>query len=44
MRRIAFILGLTIVLLGLAGCGEGQAPEVNTLSLGKDGEVCSGRR
>ena len=39
MRRIAFILGLTIVLLGLAGCGEGQAPEVNTLSLGKDGEV-----
>lgn len=39
MRRVAFILGLTIVLLGLAGCGEGQAPEVNTLSLGKDGEV-----
>ena len=39
MRRAAGILGLTILLLGLAGCGEGQAPEINTLSFGKDGEV-----
>lgn len=39
MRKTAGILGLTILLLGLAGCGEGQAPEINTLSFGKDGEI-----
>lgn len=39
MRRVAGIFCLTILLLGLAGCGEGQAPELNTLSFGKDGEI-----
>lgn len=39
MRRVAGILGLTILLLCLAGCGEGQKPELNTLSFGKDGEI-----
>lgn len=39
MRRVAGIFGLTILLLGLAGCGQGQMPEVNTLSLNKNGEI-----
>lgn len=39
MRKVAGILGLTILLVSLAGCGQGQAPELNTLSFGKDGEV-----
>lgn len=39
MRRTAGILGSTILLLNLAGCGNGQMPEVNTLSFGKNGEV-----
>lgn len=39
MRRVAVIFGLAVLLLGLAGCGQGQTPELNTLSFGKDGEV-----
>ena len=39
MRRLAGIICLTILLLGLAGCGAGQAPELNSLSFGKDGEI-----
>ena len=39
MRIEAGILGLTILLLCLAGCGEGEKTEINTLSFGKDGEV-----
>lgn len=39
MRKVAGILGSTILLLSLAGCGNGQMPEVNTLSFGKNGEV-----
>ncbi len=39
MRKAAGLLGLTILLLGLAGCGEGQAPEINTLSFSKDGDI-----
>lgn len=39
MRRAAGILGLTILLLSLAGCGEKETAETNTLSFGKDGEV-----
>lgn len=39
MRRVAGIFGLTILLLSLAGCGQGQTPKLNTLSFGKNGEV-----
>lgn len=39
MRRVAGIFGLTLLLLSLAGCGQGQVPELNTLSFGKNGEV-----
>lgn len=39
MRRVAGVLGLTILLLGLAGCGQGQIPEINSLSFGKGGEI-----
>lgn len=39
MRKVAGILGSTILLLSLGGCGNGQMPEVNTLSFGKNGEV-----
>ena len=39
MRRVAFIFGLTFLLLGFAGCGDSKAPELNTLSFGKDGEI-----
>lgn len=39
MRRVTGILGLTILLLCLAGCGEGEKAEINTLSFGKNGEV-----
>ena len=39
MRRAAGILGLTILILCLAGCGEGETADINTLSFNKDGEV-----
>ena len=39
MRRVAGIFCLTILLLGLAGCGEAQAPEISSMSFGKDGEI-----
>lgn len=39
MRRVAGIFGLTILLLSLAGCGQGQTMKLNTLSFGRNGEV-----
>ena len=39
MRRVAVILVLTVMTLGLAGCGQGQAPETNSLSFDKEGGI-----
>ena len=39
MRRVAVTLALSGLVLGLAGCGQGKAPEVNSLSIGKEGEI-----
>ncbi len=39
MRRVAIILTLAVMSLHLAGCGTDQAPEINTLSFGKEGEI-----
>lgn len=39
MRRAARILGLFIMLLCLVGCGEAETAEINTLSVGEDGNV-----
>lgn len=39
MRRVAVILALTVVAIGLAGCGRTQAPEMNSLSFDKEGVI-----
>lgn len=39
MRRVAVTLVLSGLVLGLAGCGQGQGSGMNSLSFGKDGEI-----
>lgn len=39
MRRVAVTLALSVLVLGFAGCGQGQAAEMNSLSFGKEGEI-----
>ncbi len=39
MRKVGITLTLTILLLGLVGCGKEQSQEMKSLSFGKDGEV-----
>lgn len=39
MRKVVKTLALTVLVLGLAGCGKTDVPDVKTLSFGKDGEI-----
>lgn len=39
MRKVVKTLALTGLVLGLAGCGKNDMPEIKTLSFGKDGEI-----
>ncbi len=39
MRRVVIALVLSVMTLGLAGCGQGQASEVNSLTFGREGEI-----
>ena len=39
MRKVIKTLALTGLVLGLAGCGKSDVPDVKTLSFGKDGEI-----
>ncbi len=39
MRKGVGILALTGLVLGLAGCGKGQVPDVKSLSVSADGEI-----
>lgn len=39
MRKVVKTLALTVLVLGLAGCGKKDVPDVKTLSFGKDGEI-----
>lgn len=39
MRKVVSILVLAILTFALAGCGQDKAPEIKSLSFGKEGEV-----
>lgn len=39
MQKVVRTLALSILLLGLTGCGQDKAPEVKSLSFGKEGEI-----
>ena len=39
MRRVAITLVLSMLVLGLAGCGQDQESAVNSLTFGREGEI-----
>lgn len=39
MQKVVKTLALTGLVLCLTGCGEGQAPDIKSLSFGTDGEI-----
>lgn len=39
MRKVGKTLALSVLILGLAGCGKSDAPDIKSLSFDKNGEI-----
>lgn len=39
MRKVVKTLALSVLILGLAGCGKSDAPDIKSLSFDKNGEI-----
>ena len=39
MQKVVKTLALTVLLLGLAGCGKEEAPDIKSLTVGANGEI-----